>query len=123
MPPNRIVALLTPVVAVAAGGAATWLAEMGLDVDAEELQAVFIAVVAAVLAPAGQWLYGSQKFERHQEELERKALEADTEAAARDSDAYYEDGYDDDLYGEDEDLEVAYAAVLAEDEPPASNGG
>jgi hypothetical protein len=113
MPPNRMVALLTPVVALAAGGAATWLADnLGIQVDASELQAIFVAAIVAVLAPAAQWLYGSQKFERHQAELEQLALKADTEAAARatetdmeaavDADAY-EDEADDGDYDEDDD--------------------
>jgi hypothetical protein len=105
-----MVALLTPVVALAAGGAATWLADnLGIQVDAAELQAIFVAAIVAVLAPAAQWLYGSQKFERHQAELEQLALKADTEAAARASEVdmeaaagAYEDDYEDDA-GDDAD--------------------
>jgi hypothetical protein len=65
MSPNRIVALVTPVCALAAGWAATWLADNvpGLNITKENLQAVFIAGAAAVLAPAIQWLYGWQKWE------------------------------------------------------------
>lgn len=111
MPPNRMVALLTPVVALAAGGAATWLADnLGIQVDAAELQAIFVAATVAVLAPAAQWLYGSQKFERHQAELEQLALKADTESAARAAEAdmeaaagAYEDEADDGDYDEDDD--------------------
>lgn len=107
MPPNRMVALLTPVVAVAAGAAATWLTEAGLDVSATEIQAVFVAGLVAVLAPAAQWLYGSQKYERHQSELEQQALAADTKAAEQTAEAemnaagYYED--DDDGYADDDE--------------------
>jgi hypothetical protein len=89
------------------------------------------------VAPAGQWLYGSQKYERHQEELERRALDADAEAAARASepDAYYDDDAYDDGYDEDDDYDAApeageydddaddYEAALAEDEQPAPLGG
>ena len=111
MPPNRMVALLTPVVALAAGGAATWLADnLGIQVDATELQAIFVAAIVAVLAPAAQWLYGSQKFERHQAELEQLALKADTESAERATEAdmeaaigAYEDEADDGDYDEDDD--------------------
>jgi hypothetical protein len=65
MSPNRIVALVTPVCALAAGWAATWLADNvpGLNISKENLQAVFIAGAAAVLAPAIQWLHGWQKWE------------------------------------------------------------
>jgi hypothetical protein len=121
MPPNRMVALLTPVVALAAGGAATWLADnLGIQVEASELQAIFVAAIVAVLAPAAQWLYGSQKFEKHQAELEQLALKADTEAAARATevdmeaaavDAYEDEADDDDYYDEDDDgYEDEYAA-------------
>jgi hypothetical protein len=70
MSPNRIVALVTPVCALAAGWAATWLADNvpGLNISKENLQAVFIAGAAAVLAPAIQWLHGWQKWEARNEE-------------------------------------------------------
>lgn len=62
---NRIVALITPAAALAAGWAASWLADNvpGITVTKENLQAVFIAGAAAVLAPAVQWLHGWQKWE------------------------------------------------------------
>ena len=109
MPPNRMVALLTPVVALAAGGAATWLAEnLGVDVQAEEVQAIFVAALVAVLAPAAQWLHGSQKFERQQSELEQLALQADTKAAEQATEVEmeaaagaYEDEGDDGEYDDD----------------------
>jgi hypothetical protein len=65
MSPNRIVALVTPACALAAGWAATWLADNvpGLDVSKESLQAVFIAGAVAVILPALQWLHGWQKWE------------------------------------------------------------
>jgi hypothetical protein len=137
MPPNRMVALLTPVVALAAGGVATWLADnLGIQVDAAELQAIFVAAIVAVLAPAAQWLYGSQKFERHQAELERLALKADTESAARtaeaemeaaaayedeaedDADDYDDDGHDDEYADDDEDDYDDYES--AREEQPAT---
>jgi hypothetical protein len=70
MSPNRIVALVTPVCALAAGWAATWLADNvpGMTVSKENLQAVFIAGAVAVLAPAAQWLHGWQKWEQRNED-------------------------------------------------------
>ena len=123
MPPNRMVALLTPVVALAAGGAATWLADnLGIQVEASELQAIFVAAIVAVLAPAAQWLYGSQKYERHQAELEQLALKADTEAAARATEVdmeaaadAYEDEVDDGDYDED-DYDDGYEDEYAADD-------
>jgi hypothetical protein len=69
MTPNRIVALITPACALAAGWAATWLADNvpGLDISKENLQAVFIAGALAVVAPALQWLHGWQKWEERNE--------------------------------------------------------
>jgi len=113
MPPNRMVALLTPVVALAAGGAATWLADnLGIEVDPNELQAIFIAAILAVLAPAAQWLYGSQKFERHQSELDRLALQADAKAAEQAPEAEMDaatGGYEDDDEDEDDVYDDEYA--------------
>ena len=110
MPANRIVALLTPVIALAAGGTATWLADnLGLHVSQSELQAVFVAGLLAVLAPSAQWLHGFQKYEGRQQELDDAALRADADAAALASavdDGSYDD-YDDDEDGVDEEYEAA----------------
>ena len=137
MPPNRMVALLTPVVALAAGGIATWLADnLGVNVQAEEVQAIFIAALIAVLAPAAQWLHGSQKFERHQAELEQLALKADTKAAEQAAESEMEaaagayqveddggdydddDGYDDEYADDDGDDYDDYES--AREEQPAA---
>jgi hypothetical protein len=66
---NRIVALITPVCALAAGWAASWLADNipGIGVTQDNLQAVFIAGAVAVLAPALHWLNGWQKWEARNE--------------------------------------------------------
>ncbi|HEX6457408.1 MAG TPA: hypothetical protein VF032_00710 [Thermoleophilaceae bacterium] len=65
MKPNRIVALVTPVAALAAGACATWLAQHfpGIDIKQSDLQSVFVAGAVVALAPAAQWLHGWQKFE------------------------------------------------------------
>jgi hypothetical protein len=70
MSPNRIVALITPVCALAAGWAASWLADNvpGVNISRENLQAVFIAGALAVVAPALQWLHGWQKWESRSED-------------------------------------------------------
>jgi len=65
MPLNRLVALLTPLFALAAGACATWLAEHfpGVTISEDQLTQIFIAGAVAVLAPALHWLHGWQKFE------------------------------------------------------------
>jgi hypothetical protein len=75
--PNRIVAVLTPLVfAPLAGAIASWVAENfpGVSVSESSLEEIFIAGALIALAPAAQWLHGWQKFE---------AREADTENAVR----------------------------------------
>jgi hypothetical protein len=73
MPTNRVVALLTPVCAMAAGAVATWLAENfpGVDVSQGALEEIFIAGALVVVAPAAQWLHGWQKWEAQEAETAR----------------------------------------------------
>jgi hypothetical protein len=71
MTPNRIVALLTPLVfAPLAGVISTWAADNlpGVTLPPDKLEAVFIAGALIALAPAAQWLHGWQKYEARQEE-------------------------------------------------------
>jgi len=66
MSPNRIVAVLTPLLfAPAAGAICAYLAEHfpGVEVDQGSLQQVFVAGAAIALVPAAQWLHGWQKHE------------------------------------------------------------
>lgn len=75
MSPNRIVAMLTPLVfAPLAGASAAWLSQHfpGVDVDKDSLQQIFIAGALIALAPAAQWLHGWQKHEARQAELQRE---------------------------------------------------
>ena len=123
MPPNRIVALFAPFIALGAGVTATWLTNhvSGLDVSAGQMEAIFIAALTAVLAPAAQWMHGSQKLAHVEAELERAALDADTRAAemagAPELDPV--EAYDEaDGYGDEDD---AYEDAL--DEPEAAPSG
>jgi hypothetical protein len=125
--PNRIVALLTPVCALAAGWVASWIAQNFPDanISKESLQAVFIGGMAAVIAPAWQWMHGWQKYEARQSESEQLALASDAAlaiAAAPAVDAVDEDlepdlaeDIDVDELDEFEDLEDEFA--LDEPEP------
>ena len=84
MTPNRIVAVLTPLVfAPAAGAVAAWVAKHapGVDLSANELQNIFIAGALIALAPAAQWLHGWQKYEDRQAQADN-AVELATAAAA-----------------------------------------
>jgi hypothetical protein len=129
MSPNRIVAMLTPVFALAAGACATWLAEHfpTLDVPASALEEIFIAGALAVLAPALQWLWGWQKWEARQDEAQLAVDKAeagvpDVAVQVTTDDADDEDLDDLDLGGfDDEDLEAELAELEA-DEPVPDRG-
>lgn len=126
MSPNRIVALLTPICALAAGASATWLAEHfpTLDVPASALEEIFIAGALAVLAPALQWLYGWQKFEAREAEAQLAAEKAeagvpDVAVQVTTDEEVDEDELDDlDLGADDEDLEAELAALEADESVP-----
>ena len=71
--PNRIVAVLTPLVfAPASGAVATWIANNvpGAEISAKNLEEVFIGGALIGLAPAAQWLHGWQKYEARRAEQE-----------------------------------------------------
>jgi hypothetical protein len=66
MSPNRIVAVLTPLVfAPLAGVISTWAAENlpGVQISQSAMEEIFVAGALIALAPALQWLYGWQKHE------------------------------------------------------------
>jgi hypothetical protein len=127
MQPNRIVALITPFCALAAGWVASWIAQNfpNADVSKESLQAVFIGGMLAVIAPAAQWLHGWQKYEERQAETERIAMVADAVAGEPDFEEP-EDVFDEDLEAEDldeldefEDLEDEFGT---DEQAPVSAG-
>ena len=124
MPTNRIVALFAPFIALAAGVAATWLTDhvSGLDVTPGQLEAIFIATLTAVLAPAAQWLHGSQKLAHIEAELERAALDADRRATELVLAEPYEPEDDDD-YDEYEADDLGDDYEAARDEPEAVPAG
>lgn len=75
MSPNRMVATLTPLAALLAGISADWLAKNapGVDIPASAFEEIFVAGIAAVVAPAVVWLLGWQKHEMREAELARLA--------------------------------------------------
>jgi hypothetical protein len=83
MSPNRVVALLTPVVfAPLAGTVAALLAQHfpGVDIPEDQITQVFIAGALIAFGKAAQWTHGWQKYEA------REALRTD-EAQALDAGA------------------------------------
>jgi hypothetical protein len=122
MSPNRVVAVLTPLVfAPLAGTAAAWLAEHfpGVEIQQSSLQEIFIAGALIALAPAAQWLHGWQKHEAQQHELVLASAmsggETFDEEAAFDDEPVLDDELDelDELDGlaEPDDLDDELAAI------------
>jgi hypothetical protein len=67
--PNRLVAVLTPLVFAPLAGAVSVLAAdhiPGLDIDSGQLQQVFIAGALIAFGKAGLWLKGWQDWEKAQ---------------------------------------------------------
>ena len=116
MTPNRIVAVLTPLVfAPAAGAVSAWVAKHapGVELSTQELTNIFIAGALVALAPAAQWLHGWQKYEQRVAETERAvAVAAATPAVtyAEPPDAYYDEL---DALEEDEDEDPLIGARVA----------
>ncbi len=120
MPPNRIVALATPIAAPIAGAAATWLAQNfpGVNIPASALEEIFIAAAVVVLGSSAQWLHGYQKFEAREAAATQVADAADDRelelgsdgptAIADEPDPLFEDDDDADEMSED-DIEALLA--------------
>ena len=128
MTPNRIVAVLTPLVfAPAAGAVSAWVAKHapGVELSTQELTNIFIAGALVALAPAAQWLHGWQKYEQREAETERAVAVATAVAAPAPAVAYAldpdaGDGYYDELDAleaegeDDEDPLIGAAAASSE---------
>jgi hypothetical protein len=132
MSPNRIVALLTPLVfAPLAGAVATWVAEHfpGVQVSESALEEIFIAGALIALAPAAQWLHGWQKWEQREAEAAQAADAAAPPFALEPEDELPE--YDDEfepVAGEDDEEDLAALAdlddpLVVDDEEPVPAGG
>lgn len=129
MSPNRLVALLSPLFALAAGACSVWLAEHfpGLSISSDALEEIFIAGALAALAPAMQWLYGWQKYEQREAEAQLAAekAEAGVPDVAVTVAAESDDGDDlDDLdLGSDADLDDLLAGLDDEHAEPVPARG
>jgi hypothetical protein len=99
--PNRLVALLTPIVfAPLAGSISVLVAHYGLDIDTGKLQAIFIAGATIAFGKAALWLKGWQEHETRQAE----PADAPVGAADEEPDLEAPAGHDDDAPDPD-DLE------------------
>jgi hypothetical protein len=112
MTPNRIVALLTPLVfAPLAGAIATWAADNlpGVQLPPGSLEEVFIAGALIALAPAAQWLHGWQKWEQREADaaIAAEAADAGLEEELELPPSFEDEDFEDPLLLEDEDLILA----------------
>lgn len=135
MSPNRVVAVLTPLVfAPLAGAIATWIADNlpGAEISASSLEEVFIGGALIALAPAAQWLHGWQKYEARKAEQEHAvelatapavAAAAATAPAIEEFDAAEAEGLEDlaeledmEDFDELDDLEVLDEELFADEQ-------
>jgi hypothetical protein len=137
MSPNRIVAVLTPLVfAPLAGAVAAWIANNipGAEISQARLREIFIGGALIALAAAAQWLRGWQKYEQRRAEQEQAvelanmgvggapAAEPDlTEPAEADELDELED-LDEAPLDEDEELEAVDDDLLADEQLAGPRG-
>jgi hypothetical protein len=103
--PNRLVAVLTPLVfAPLAGAVSVFAAEHlpGLDIDSDQLQQIFIAGALIAFGKAGLWLKGWQDWEKHQYAVSEDAEPAESTTAEDEVDEHYEP----DLADADPDMDL-----------------
>jgi hypothetical protein len=68
--PNRVVSILTPILAPLGGWFATAIAKAVPGIPESSLNEIFIGGVALVLAPAAQFIYGRMKWDLQQNQLQ-----------------------------------------------------
>lgn len=124
MTPNRIVAVLTPLVfAPLAGAVAAWVAENlpGVDVSASALEEIFIAGALIALAPAVQWLYGWQKHEAREALAAQAAELADASLPVEPTEAGFD--FEEPDFDEVEEFDEFDFDELDEEPEPVASGG
>jgi hypothetical protein len=114
MSPNRIVAVLTPLLfAPLAGSVSALAAEYfpGIDVPSNALEEIFIAGALIAFAKAAQWTQGWQKYEAREADRSAAAEQLDSrESAISARESEFGGGYDltpVEDYGTAEDYDTA----------------
>jgi hypothetical protein len=107
--PNRLVAMLTPIVFAPLAGSIAVLAARyfpGVNIDQDALQAIFIAGATIAFGKAALWLKGWQDYEKR--EAEAGGNEPDLLMAEDDAPAVAaEGGFEDDAFADEEDPVLA----------------
>jgi hypothetical protein len=109
--PNRLVAVLTPLVFAPLAGTVSVLAAKylpGLDVDSSQLQQIFIAGALIAFGKAGLWLKGWQDWEKSQGAVPEDVVNDFALAASADVAGDPDDHYDPALADADPELEPGY---------------
>jgi len=101
IPANRAVAVLTPALfAPLAGAISVFAAERAnMDVNPDQLTAIFIAGATIAFAKSGLWLKGWQDYEQREQAAQAVAAEVAEDPYADVDDADLESSYEDDLEG------------------------
>jgi hypothetical protein len=100
MSPNRVVAVLTPLVfAPLAGAIAAWLAKNvpGANVSSDQLTGIFITGALIAFGKSAQWLHGWQKWEEREAAATTAADQADAQQASAAPLTAVEPGADEDV--------------------------
>jgi hypothetical protein len=108
--PNRLVAMLTPIVFAPLAGSIAVLAARyfpGVDVDQGSLQAIFIAGATIAFGKAGLWLKGWQDWEKREAEgagddVDLPLGDGDAAAFAEDPDSGQDGGFHDEPFLEED---------------------
>jgi hypothetical protein len=126
MPPNRIVALATPLVAPLAGAFAAWLSQNvpGVDIPADTMEEIFFVVLGVVAALALQFNHNRFKWDVEEERATAASEATEPDDFEVDDDDRVEDDleldWDDEPYLElDEDDEPDLEFDDIDDDVPA----
>ena len=111
VPANRAVAILTPAVFAPAAGAISVFAakKAGMEIDENQITAIFIAGATIAFGKASLWLKGWQDFEKNQSTMPADAFTAADDVEALDVSGVLPDDEDDDdvaFAGTEPELEV-----------------
>lgn len=80
--PNRVVALLAPLLSPVVGAFATWLAAKWPDVPRDSLNEIFMTVTIIAIVPALQFIHGRLKWDLQQDQNQMMGANRSRIAAA-----------------------------------------
>jgi hypothetical protein len=130
--PNRVIAVLAPILAPLVGAFSSWLASKWPDIPKSDLNEIFLAGAIVAVAPALQFMHGQLKWDLQQDTKQDAGAGAGA-VATPDADQFADLGIeppspdgeavsDDDVAGllETLDQEEEQEGLAAEDDPVAT---